>query len=337
VKKSAVKKSIPFYLAVLGIHLLGILLIAYAARKSNSFWGLGLLAYSLGLRHAFDADHIAAIDNTVRKLIQQQKKSCGVGFFFSLGHSTVVFLLVILISISLKWVKLKLPFFESIGGLIGSLVSGIFLIGIAIVNLIVLLSLWRSLKLMQQDEVKETELNQLLISRGFLLRLIYPLFKFISCEWQMYFIGFLFGLGFDTASEIGLIAISATAAQANTFSMGILALPILFAAGMNLMDTTDSVMMSGAYSWAFATPKRKTGYNLVVTTISTTAAFVIGILELIQVVINTTAVKGKLLQAIAGIDLNWLGYGLFFLFVAVWSISYLIWHFSQTPNIGIKQ
>ncbi|KRM06180.1 high-affinity nickel permease [Liquorilactobacillus ghanensis DSM 18630] len=335
-KRSVFKNSIPFYFAVIGIHLLGILLIAYAAGKSSNFWGLGLLAYSLGLRHAFDADHIAAIDNTVRKLIHQRKKSCGVGFFFSLGHSTVVFLMVVLISISLKWIKLKLPLFQSIGGLIGSLVSGVFLIGIAIVNLIVLISLWRSLKSVRQNAVDENELNKLLLSRGFLLRLIYPLFKFINHEWQMYLIGFLFGLGFDTASEIGLIAISATAAQANAFSVGILALPILFAAGMNLMDTTDSVMMAGAYSWAFATPERKTGYNLIVTSISTTAAFAVGFLELVQVLASTTAVKGKIIQVIEGINLNWLGYGLFILFIVIWSVSYLFWHFYQNQDVSIK-
>ncbi|MFT8670195.1 MAG: HoxN/HupN/NixA family nickel/cobalt transporter [Liquorilactobacillus hordei] len=326
-KTKIIYGSAPYYLASLGLHLIGITLLFMAAAKHPSFWGLGLLAYSLGLRHAFDADHIAAIDNTVRKLIQQDKKSYGVGFYFSLGHSTVVFLMAILVSISVKWAKLKLPFLEIVGGRIGSLVSGSFLIAIAAFNFLVLISLYRSLKSMKDGSVDEDILNDILMSRGFLARILKPFFKCINRSWQMYPVGFLFGLGFDTATEIALIALSASTAQSGIPTLGIIALPVLFAAGMNLMDTTDSVMMSGAYTWAFDTPVRKAYYNLTVTTISVIAAFLIGAIELIQVATSMAHAQGGIWTWIQNIDFGWLGYGLVLMFLAMWLIAYGIWRF----------
>ncbi|MDN2452141.1 HoxN/HupN/NixA family nickel/cobalt transporter [Lactobacillus sp. UCMA15818] len=326
-KKKIIYGSTPYYLASLGLHLIGIALLFMAAAKHPSFWGLGLLAYSLGLRHAFDADHIAAIDNTVRKLIQQDKKSYGVGFYFSLGHSTVVFLMAILVSISVKWAKLKLPFLEIVGGRIGSLVSGSFLIAIAAFNFLVLISLYRSLKSMKDGSVDEDILNNILMSRGFLARIFKTFFKCINHSWQMYPIGFLFGLGFDTATEIALIALSASTAQSGIPTLGIIALPVLFASGMNLMDTTDSVMMSGAYTWAFDTPVRKAYYNLTVTTISVIAAFLIGAIELIQVATSMVHAQGRIWSWIQNIDFSWLGYGLVLAFLAMWLIAYAIWRF----------
>lgn len=326
-KTKIIYGSAPYYLASLGLHLIGITLLFMAAAKHPSFWGLGLLAYSLGLRHAFDADHIAAIDNTVRKLIQQDKKSYGVGFYFSLGHSTVVFLMAILVSISVKWAKLKLPFLEIVGGRIGSLVSGSFLIAIAAFNFLVLISLYSSLKSMKEGSVDEDILNDILMSRGFLARILKPFFKCINRSWQMYPVGFLFGLGFDTATEIALIALSASTAQSGIPTLGIIALPVLFAAGMNLMDTTDSVMMSGAYTWAFDTPVRKAYYNLTVTTISVIAAFLIGAIELIQVATSMAHAQGGIWTWIQNIDFGWLGYGLVLMFLAMWLIAYGIWRF----------
>ncbi|MFT8493391.1 MAG: HoxN/HupN/NixA family nickel/cobalt transporter, partial [Liquorilactobacillus satsumensis] len=311
----------------LGLHLLGIMLLFTAAAQHSSFWGLGLLAYSLGLRHAFDADHIAAIDNTVRKLVHQDKQSYGVGFYFSLGHSTVVFLMAILVSISVKWAKIRLPFLEAVGGRIGSLVSGSFLILIAVFNFLLLISLYRSLKAMKAGAVNEDQLNKILMARGFLARILKPFFKCINHSWQMYPIGFLFGLGFDTATEIALIALSASTAQSGVPTIGIIALPILFAAGMNLMDTTDSVMMSGAYTWAFDTPVRKAYYNLTVTTISVIAAFLIGAIELIQVITSMAHTQGRIWSWIQNIDFSWLGYGLVIAFLVTWGIAYVIWHF----------
>ncbi|KRL37902.1 HoxN/HupN/NixA family nickel/cobalt transporter [Liquorilactobacillus uvarum] len=322
-KNKVLRGSIPYYSASAGLHVIGIVLLLIAGFHSPSFWGMSFLAYSLGLRHAFDADHIAAIDNTVRKLVQQNKKTYGVGFYFSLGHSTVVFLMAIVVSISVKWAKVKLPFLEAVGGRIGSLVSGSFLIVIALFNLLILISMYKSLEKMKQGKFDENKLNELLLSRGFLARLLAPLFKCIDHSWQMYPIGFLFGLGFDTATEIALIALSASAAQSSISGLGIIALPILFAAGMNLMDTTDSVMMSGAYNWAFDTPVRKVYYNLTVTTVSVIAAFVIGGIELLQVVTSMTNVKSW----VQNIDFNYLGYILVFAFIAMWGCAYLIWKF----------
>ncbi|KRL01120.1 HoxN/HupN/NixA family nickel/cobalt transporter [Liquorilactobacillus capillatus] len=322
-KKKVLRGSLPYYSASACLHIVGIVLLLIAGFHSPSFWGMSFLAYSLGLRHAFDADHIAAIDNTVRKLVQQNKRTEGVGFYFSLGHSTVVFLMAIVVSISVKWAKVKLPFLEEIGGRIGSLVSGSFLILIALFNLLILISMYKSLEKMKQGKFDEDKLNKMLLSRGFLARLLAPLFKCINHSWQMYPIGFLFGLGFDTATEIALIALSASAAQSSISSIGIIALPIIFAAGMNLMDTTDSVMMSGAYSWAFDTPVRKVYYNLTVTTVSVIAAFVIGGVELLQVITSMVNVKSW----VQDIDFNNLGYILVVGFIVMWSCAYLIWKF----------
>ncbi|KZU77791.1 HoxN/HupN/NixA family nickel/cobalttransporter [Lactiplantibacillus plantarum] len=319
--------SLPYYSASLVLHLIGIMFLCTAAAQHSSFWGLGLLAYSLGLRHAFDADHIAAIDNTVRKLVHQEKQPYGVGFYFSLGHSTVVLLMAVLVSVSVKYAKIKLPFLEVVGGRIGSLVSGCFLIFIAIFNLFILISFYRSLKAVKKNSVDEDQLNKILINRGFLARILNPFFKCINHSWQMYPIGFLFGLGFDTATEIALIALSASTAQSGVTTIGIISLPILFAAGMNIMDTTDSVMMSGAYTWAFDTPVRKAYYNLTVTTISVVAAFLIGAIELTQVITNMTHTQGKVWFWIQNIDFSWLGYGLVIAFLITWGIAYVVWHF----------
>lgn len=326
-KKKIIYGSSPYYSASLGLHLLGIILLFIVAAQHSSFWGLGLLAYSLGLRHAFDADHIAAIDNTVRKLVHQNKQSYGVGFYFSLGHSTVVFLMAIFVSITVKWAKIKLPFLEAIGGKVGSVVSGSFLILIAVFNLLILISLYRSLKTMKETALNEEQFNKILMARGFLSRILQPFFKCINHSWQMYPIGFLFGLGFDTATEIALIALSASTAQSGVHTIGIIALPILFASGMNLMDTTDSVMMSGAYTWAFDTPVRKAYYNLTVTIISVLAAFLIGSIELIQVITSMAHTQGRIWSWIQKIDFSWLGYGLVIAFLVIWSIAYVIWRF----------
>ncbi|WEV57516.1 HoxN/HupN/NixA family nickel/cobalt transporter [Ligilactobacillus acidipiscis] len=324
-KKRIFYESLPYYFASLALHLIGIALLAITALHNASFWGLGLLAYTLGLRHAFDADHIAAIDNTVRKLIQEKQKSVGVGFFFSLGHSTVVFLMALIVGLSVKFAKLKLPILQAIGGKIGSLVSGLFLLIIAVSNFLILFSLFSQLKDVRKGYIDEDKLNDLLTSRGFLSKLLGPLFKIVKHSWQMYPVGFLFGLGFDTATEIALIALSAGTASANASIWGIMSLPVLFAAGMNLMDTTDSVMMSGAYAWAFDTPIRKIYYNVIVTSVSVIAAFVIGSIELLQVISSGFSVRGKFWEWVQNIDFNWLGYGLILIFLIMWLIAYLGW------------
>ncbi|MBT9671535.1 HoxN/HupN/NixA family nickel/cobalt transporter [Secundilactobacillus kimchicus] len=320
-QKVSLRRAVPFYGLSLGLHLIGLVLLVIAAQAAPKFWGLGLLAYTLGLRHAFDADHISAIDNTVRRLLNQGTSAYGVGWYFSMGHSTVVFLMIIAVRASWGWAKARLTIFGTIGGQIGTWVSGMFLIIIAISSFMILGKLWR-LKAHAQSDQNQVELGALLDSRGFLTRFLAPLFRWIRHDWQMYFIGFVFGLGFDTATEIAVIALSAVTTSASTVtSFGIFALPILFAAGMNLMDTVDSTMMLFAYSWAFDTPGKKLRYNLVMTSFSAVTALSIGAVELLQTV-HWPAGMGRM---IANIDMGWVGYALVLIFAIFWAISFGRW------------
>lgn len=323
-KKTLLAGAKNYYLATAALHLVAFALLIFAALHSPKFLSLGLLAYTLGARHAFDADHIAAIDNTVRKLMQQQKPSYGVGFFFSLGHSSVVFLMALGICFSVKWVRLELPTCAKIGGHIGSIVSGSFLLIVALYNLLVLKQLITAMKDVKSNQPVALEE---IIETGFLTKLLKPFFNCISHEWQMYPIGFLFGLGFDTATEIALLALSASAAQSTMPAWGVLALPLLFAAGMNLMDTTDSVMMTGAYGWAFDKPMRKLYYNLVVTVVSIIAAICIGLVELLQVCHDDLAGSGWFWHWITNIDFNNVGYFLVVMFIVLWGFGYLSWRY----------
>ncbi|MFT8390699.1 MAG: HoxN/HupN/NixA family nickel/cobalt transporter [Sporolactobacillus sp.] len=327
-KKILKKDWFPYYCGTLVIHIIGFSFLFIASARSPFLLGLGILAYTLGLRHAFDADHIAAIDNTVRKLIQQKKKPQGVGFYFSLGHSTVVFLMAVALGLSVSWAEKHLPLFEQIGGIVGSVISGAFLILIAVFNLFILFDLEKMFRKLKRHEFDQQKFEDLLLSRGFLAKLFGPLFKLVNSSWQIYTIGFLFGLGFDTATEVALLALSAGAAKSNLSMIGLLALPILFAAGMNVMDTTDSVMMSGAYTWAFDTPVRKVYYNLTITSASVLAAVCIGVVELLQVAATVLNLKGNFWSWLQRIDFNWLGYALVILFIGFWGLSYFIWkHF----------
>ncbi|KLI03484.1 HoxN/HupN/NixA family nickel/cobalt transporter [Sporolactobacillus inulinus] len=319
------KKSLPYYIGSLLLHLLGFSLLIFAARTNPFIPGLGMVAYTLGLRHAFDADHIAAIDNTVRKLMQQNQNSMGVGFYFSLGHSSVVFLMAAALAFSVHWAQQHLPLLSRVGGVIGATVSGSFLLVIAFINLFILIDLQKLFLRLKQHAFDQKQFDQMLQSRGFLSRMFRPLFAFISQSWHVLPLGFLFGLGFDTATEISLLALSAESARAHMSIAAVLALPLLFAAGMNVMDTTDSVMMTRAYRWALDTPVRKVYYNLTVTAISVLAALLIGSIELSQVVSEQFHLQGGFWNWVQAIDLNWMGYGLIFLFLAVWLISYLIW------------
>ncbi|MFD1126500.1 HoxN/HupN/NixA family nickel/cobalt transporter [Lentilactobacillus raoultii] len=320
-------KILPFYTLTLVIHGLGLLLLVMAGLSSPKFWGLGVLAYTLGLRHAFDADHISAIDNTVRRLLNQAKPAYGVGWYFSIGHSTVVFLMIVAVRYSLGWAKNELVTLNTIGGKVGTWVSGTFLLLISLSSFLILGTLIRRQRL-SRKKLSQSQMDTLLLSRGPLSRLLMPLFKWIRHDWQMYFIGFIFGLGFDTASEIAMIALSAVTVSQNTIVYGLFALPILFAAGMNLMDTIDSTMMLYAYSWAFDTPEKKLSYNIVMTSISATTAFGIGVFELLQVVRLPHPIE----KWVATIDLGWLGYGLVAFFAIFWLIAYLYWNRRINPT-----
>src|SRR5205809_2908104 len=269
------------------------LLLVYSASHPG-FLALGGLAYTFGLRHAFDADNISTIDNTTRKLLQSGKKPVGVGFFFSLGHSTVVLLIAVALGLAVKSIVQGVVGsngeLRDIGGAVGTLVSGTFLVVIGIVNLAVLLDIVRVYRRMRRGEYDRDSLETELIAGGLMTRIFGRLFRVIEHSWQMYPIGFLFGLGFDTASEVALLAITAGAATATSSTggtlpfWGIVALPILFAAGMSLMDTTDGVMMSKAYSWAFDHPLRKMHYNMTTTALSVFVALLVGTVEYLQVV-----------------------------------------------------
>lgn len=322
-----------YYGVILGLHVLGWGLYLYYSADHPAMIGLGLVAYLFGLRHAFDADHIAAVDDTVRLLMQQGKKPLGVGFFFSLGHSTIVFLLAVFTAISAGLVKHFLPSLESFGNIFGTLVSGAFLLFVGLLNLAVLmgmLKIWRERK---SHHHNHDHIDQLLAQRGLLNRVFGGrVQKFVRHSWQMYPVGFLFGLGFDTASEVGLLALTAGAATGNFPMLAVLSLPILFTAGMSAMDTTDGVLMVKAYGWAFINPVRKIFYNITTTSLSVLVALLLGGIELLQVLIPLVGWQGPVSQAITALDFGDIGYFVVGLFVTGWLVSVAIWKWG-----GIEQ
>lgn len=316
------------FIAVL--HALGWGLYLHYAADYPALVGLGFVAYMFGLRHAFDADHIAAIDDTIRYMLQKGKKPLGVGFFFSLGHSTVVLAIAIAITFAATAVKQELPELKNIGGIVGAGVSGVFLWIIGILNVLVLLDILGVWKMAKTGSHDHQHLEKLLQQRGLINRLFGGrLYKFLNHSWQMYPLGLLFGLGFDTASEVGLLAMTAGASAGNLPIPAVLALPILFAAGMSLMDTTDGVLMSKAYNWAFLNPLRKIFYNLTTTGLSIVIALVIGSIELMQVLINMLGLEGQPYDFVAGLDFGILGYIVVGLFLLAWGLSVALWKFGR--------
>jgi high-affinity nickel-transport protein len=312
------------------LHIAGWGLLLYYGAGHPTILALGGLAYTFGLRHAFDADHIAAIDNTTRKLLQDGRKPVGVGFFFSLGHSSVVFLIAAALGLAVKWIvegvsgnggELRI-----VGGLVAGLVSGGFLVVIGLMNLVILLDIVRVYRRMKGGKYDRQSLEHELTTGGFMTRIFGRLFRIIKHSWQMYPVGFLFGLGFDTASEIALLAVSAGAA-ANGIPFGaVIALPLIFAAGMSLMDTADGAFMAKAYSWAFASPIRKVFYNLTMTSLSVFVALFVGVVELVQVLIHSLDLKGGVFSAIAGFDLvGRAGYFIVAAFVLAWAAAFVIY------------
>jgi len=301
--------------AVGALHVAGWGLLVYYARTSPALIGLGTLAYTFGLRHAFDADHIAAIDNTTRKFLQDGKRSYGVGFFFSLGHSSVVFALAAGLGFATSSVRQRIPSFRHWGGPVGTGVSGAFLLAIGVLNLLVLVDVVGIFREMQRGELDEERLETRLLDRGLMSRgVLKRLGDRIHASWQMFPLGVLFGLGFDTATEVGLLAISAGAAGRHMPFAAVLALPLLFAAGMSLLDTADGAFMSHAYGWAFANPVRKVYYNITVTALSVTVALGVGGIELLQLVVKA-----------AWLDVNRLGYVIVAMFILTWGVSAVVW------------
>jgi high-affinity nickel-transport protein len=312
--------------AVLFLHVLGWGLFLYYARHNPALAGLGTLAYTFGLRHAFDADHIAAIDNVTRKLLQNGKRSLGVGFSFSLGHSTVVFSLTTGLAIAAKTLNSKIPGFQSAGGYIGASVSGTFLILIGSLNLLVLLDVLGVFRQMKRGVYNEQRLEEALEKQGLMSRFfLRRVGDRIDASWKMYPLGILFGLGFDTATEIGLLAIAAGVATHDVSFLAVVSLPLLFAAGMSLMDTADGAFMSHAYGWAFSNPIRKVYYNITVTSLSVAVALVIGMIEVLQVVSMKFSLGGGFWAFLATLNFGNLGYVVVGLFIATWAVSVVLW------------
>src|SRR5580693_2747140 len=317
-----------FYGFIAGLHLLGWGLYLHYAGQYPHLVGLGFAAYVFGLRHAFDADHIAAVDDTVRYMLQKGKKSLGVGFFFSLGHSTVVLALAFGIAFAATAVKAELPQLKNMGAIIGAGVSGTFLWIIGILNLLVLLDILRIWQTAKSGTHSHAHLEALLQKRGLLNRLFGGrLQRLMNHSWQMYPLGLLFGLGFDTASEVGLLAMTAGASAGNLPTPAVLCLPILFAAGMTMMDTTDGVLMSKAYNWAFLNPLRKIFYNITTTGLSIVVALVIGTIELLQVFIGMLDLHGPFFDFITGLNFGMLGYVIVAMFLLAWALSVAFWKF----------
>ncbi|HEV2282507.1 MAG TPA: HoxN/HupN/NixA family nickel/cobalt transporter [bacterium] len=311
--------------AILALHIGGGLALAAAARAHPALLGMGFLAYTLGLRHAFDADHIAAIDNVVRRLVRDKRSPLGVGFYFSIGHSSVVLLMAAATVLVTQWTQRSLPHLQAAGELIGITVSGGFLLLIGVLNLFIWLDIYLIFQRMRAGHHDAGELEGLLLSRGLVMRVAGPLFRLITRDWHVYPLGVVFGLGFDTASEVALLALAAGAAASALPVWGVLALPLLFAAGMSLMDTSDGVFMTTAYRWAFATPIRKVYYNLTVTGLSVAAALLIGGIELAQAAAHALGLTAGVWGRLAALDLSRLGYLLVALFVLTWSLSYGAW------------
>ena len=290
--------------------------------------GAALLAWVFGLRHAVDADHIAAIDNVVRKLIQDGRRADTAGLWFSLGHSTVVVLASLAIAASAIGIQTWLGVARQIGGVAGTLVSAFFLMGIAIANLFVLRGVWRSFRLLRQGASLEASgLDEVLAGTGVLARLLRPLFRAITHSWQMYPLGFLFGLGFDTATEIGVLALSATQVSRGMSSWQVMVFPALFTAGMALVDTMDSALMAHAYGWAFINPLRKLWYNLTITSASIGVALLIGAVEVLGLLSARLSLSGPFWAAIAALNggFGYLGFAVVGLFVLCWISSLAVY------------
>jgi len=309
-----------------------------AFRNYPLLLGTALLAYSLGLRHAVDADHIAAIDNVTRKLMQEGKRPIAVGLMFSLGHSTIVVLGTAAIAATALALQHRADAARHVGGVIGTLVSTLFLFGIAILNLIVLRSIHRAfVRVRSGAPYVEEDFDLLLANRGFLARLFRPMFAIITRSWHMYPLGLLFGLGFDTATEIGLLGISAAEASKGLSLWSILVFPGLFAAGMSLIDTTDNILMLGAYGWAFVKPVRKLYYNMTITFVSVLVALVVGGIEALGLLAGQFRLSGSLWDIVRKLNDNFgtLGYFIIGIFALSWIVSFAIYKWRRFDDLEL--
>jgi high-affinity nickel-transport protein len=330
-------------LAILALHvagfglLLGVVTPEHLQAGSGAFGvGVGITAYTLGMRHAFDADHIGAIDNTTRKLLADGQRPLGVGFFFALGHASVVLLLAVGLGAGIRGLSGDVAddgsTLHQATGVIGPLVSGTFLLAIGLLNLAVLAGIVRVFLRLRRGNLDEAALERQLAARGLMNRIYGRAARAVSTSWQMYPIGLLFGLGFDTATEIALLATAGSAAAGGLPITAILCLPILFAAGMTLLDTLDGAFMTLAYGWAFARPVRKVFYNITITALSVAVALGVGSIELLSVLAARLGLSGGVWDAASGVDLNQVGYAVVALFVLTWVVALAVWHLGRVEE-----
>ncbi len=337
------------YSVLIAATVLGFVATLVIGRTWGIFIGLGILAYTLGLRHGVDADHICAIDNTTRKLLQDGQKPYTVGTWFSLGHSTIVMSMLVGLVVAARFILGAYPTFESVGAVLGTAISGGFLYLIAFINLLIFWEVYRIFRQLRSGVLDNERLERQLNSRGFMNRYFSWLFKFVNKPWQIYPVGLLFGLGFDTATEVTLIAITVTVgtAAAGFPLWAILVLPFMFACGMVLTDTTDGLSMRYAYGWAFAHPIRKVFYNLTLTIISVMVAFIIGTIEILGVLASEFHLSGGPFgfwttmnwlgssAGPAGIDVwGWVGIGIVTLFIGTWLVAMLIYRVRRYERVG---
>ena len=330
---------------VIGIYalLIAFNLIAWACAfagfsiKYPTLLGVALVAYTFGLRHSVDADHISAIDNVTRKLMQEKKQPVAVGFFFSLGHSTIVFALTIAIAIASTVIQSSFPALKNTGFLIGTSVSAIFLYVIAFINFLVLWEIFQAFhKVRRGEEYNDQTLDDFLNQRGLMARFFRPLLRAVDASWKMYLVGLLFGLGFDTATEVGILGIAATQVGHGLPIVYILIFPALFTAGMCLLDTTDGILMLGAYGWAFVKPVRKLYYNLNITLVSVLVAFFVGTIEVLSIIANQFQLQGGFWDYITNLDFGILGGAIIGIFFVSWAVSTIIYKVKRYDDLDVK-
>ncbi|HWT07324.1 MAG TPA: HoxN/HupN/NixA family nickel/cobalt transporter, partial [Xanthomonadales bacterium] len=314
----------------------GLALMAFATRPL--LLGTALLAYTFGLRHAVDADHISAIDSVTRKLMQEGKRPVSVGFFFSLGHSTIVIGLSVAIALTATIVTHTMPRLQAVGGVIGTSVSAVFLYAIALLNVLVLIEIAATFRRVRRGEPYcERTLDAFLADRGLMGRFFKPLLRAVGRSWQMYPIGVLFGLGFDTATEVGLLGIAAVEGTKGLPIYDILLFPLLFTVGMSLLDTTDGILMLGAYGWAYVKPIRKMYYNMTITLVSVLVAVLVGTVEVLSIIGGQLSLRGGFWDRVGDLSGNFglLGFGIVAVFVAAWLLSSVVYRLRGYDNIEV--
>lgn len=332
------RKVINIYAFLISVNILVWVVALIAFHRYPLLLGTAVLAYSFGLRHAVDADHIAAIDNVTRKLMQENKRPVAVGFFFSLGHSTVVIAASIAIALTTTTIHNDFPSFEKVGGLISSTVSALFLLAIAAINMVVLWDVYKTFQSVKHGGIyDEQSLDEFLNQRGLLGRIFRPLFRLIDSSWKMFPLGFLFGLGFDTATEVALLGISANQAAKGLPIWSILLFPALFTAGMSLIDTTDGILMLGAYGWAYVKPIRKLYYNMTITLVSVLVAVVIGGIEALNIIGDQLQLKSPFWDFISKLGDNFgtIGYLIIAIFVFSWLLSTIIYKVNKYDELEV--